>query len=267
MGYVFNFNDTLAFEEWISRQQNKAAVNLQVRLMLRMLQPEKGETLLDIGCGTGESLIPFINQGMQLTGIDPSPYMIDIARKKLQNRVDFHRGFAEELPFDDNAFNYTSLFTTLEFVENPYRALEEACRVAKDKIFIGVLNRYAIKGIERRVKGIFEETIFNKARFFSIWELKHIIQSILGNVPVSWRTVCQFPTISGDFLYRLEQSAITQRFPFGAFAGLVVTPIPRFRTRPLVLKYRRKPAGNPATGYIGVVRGVKNGSLTLGNNR
>ena len=183
MGYVFNFNDAIAYERWFNNKRNKTAADLEIRLMLNMLKPVRGETLLDIGCGTGKSLLPFFEKGLQVTGLDPSPYMIDLAKKKLGNRVDLHRGFAEDLPFDDNSFNYASFFTTLEFVQDPQKALEEACRVAKDKIFIGVLNRYALKGLERRVKGMFKESIFNKARFFSIWELKQIIRTILGDVP------------------------------------------------------------------------------------
>ena len=41
---------------------------------------------------------------------------------------------------------------TLEFVEDPKKAIEEVSRVTKDRIFIGVLNRYAIKGIQIRIK-------------------------------------------------------------------------------------------------------------------
>ena len=263
MGYVFNFNDAIAYERWFNNKRNKTAADLEIRLMLNMLKPVRGETLLDIGCGTGKSLLPFFEKGLQVTGLDPSPYMIDLAKKKLGNRVDLHRGFAEDLPFDDNSFNYASFFTTLEFVQDPQKALEEACRVAKDKIFIGVLNRYALKGLERRVKEMFEESIFNKARFFSIWELKQIIRTILGDVPLSWRTVCQFPSISGKIVYSIERSSIAQRCPFGAFAGMVVTPIPKFRTRPLPLKYKGKPANNTANGYAGVTRSQDNGSSAL----
>jgi len=248
MGYVFDFNDAKDYDQWFNNAQNRFAADLESRLMVDMLSPMRGEALLDVGCGTGASLLPFMEKGLNVTGLDPSPYMLDITLKSLGNRVDLYRGFAEDLPFDDNSFNYACLVTTLEFVDDPQKAIEEACRVAKDRIFIGVLNRYAIKGIERRVRGIFTKTIFNHAKFFSVWEIKQITQTILGRVPVSWRTVCQFPVKSVKFTHKVEQSRFVQRFPFGAFAGIVVSLVPRFRTRPLAMKYRQKNTVSTATG-------------------
>jgi hypothetical protein len=99
-------------------------------------------------------------------------------------------------------------------------------------LFIGVLNRYAIKGVERRVRGMFTPSIYNHARFFSVWQLKHMIYDLVGPVPIAWRTVCQLPLPSGKFAHSFEQPLL-QRCPFGAFAGMVVILVPRVRTRPL----------------------------------
>jgi ubiquinone/menaquinone biosynthesis C-methylase UbiE len=238
MGHVFDFNDARDYERWLHSPSRRFAAELESRLMLDLLNPLPGETLLDIGCGTGASLKPFLDFGLQVTGIDPSPYMLDIAIRQIKDRVDFYREYAEDLPFGDNSFNYAILVTTLEFVEAPHKAIEEACRVAKDRVFLGVLNRYAIKGIQRRVKGLFSPTIFNKARFFSVWEIKQMFNAHLGKTPMSWRTVCQLPTPPGGLMSRLERSRLVQRCPFGTFAGVVVSLVPRFRTRPLTLRYQ-----------------------------
>lgn len=248
MGYVFDFNDAVAYEKWFDNPRNRFVFELENRLMLDLLKPVQGETLLEIGCGTGAGLLTFIDTGVQVTGLDPSPYMLDIALKNVGNRADFHRGFAEDLPFEDNSFNYACLITTLEFVEDPKKAIEEASRVAKDKIFLGVLNRYALKGIQRRVKGVFTKTIYNRAHFFSIWELKQTVRSILGDVPISWRTVCHFPAATGWITRGMEQSAMLQRWPCGAFIGMVVTLVPRFKTRPLAVSIKVKHTTGAAAG-------------------
>lgn len=251
MGYVFDFLDAKRYNEWMQRQENRYAADLESHLMLGMLDPVAGESILDIGCGSGASVRPMLNKGLDVTGIDPSPYMLDILAETLGNRVALFRGFAEDLPFDDNSFNHAILFTSLEFVDDPQKALAEAFRVAKDRVFIGFLNRYALTGIGRRVKGIFTPTIYNRASFFSVWEIKNMVRKLMGPVPVCWRTVCQFPGSWGPWMKQIESSGLVQRFPFGTFAGMVVTLVPRLRTRPLAIRYEPKEVGGVTAGATG----------------
>jgi ubiquinone/menaquinone biosynthesis C-methylase UbiE len=152
MGYVFDFNDAMICEKWFLNSQNQAIADSQYHLMLEMLKAHPGQCILDIGCGLGKGLSFCHEKGMRVTGIDPSPYMLDIAKKNLGDHIELHRGKAENLPFDDNSFNYASLITSLEFVDDPQKALEEACRVAKDKIFIGIINRYTFKRFQYESK-------------------------------------------------------------------------------------------------------------------
>ncbi|MBC2715828.1 MAG: class I SAM-dependent methyltransferase [Desulfobacteraceae bacterium] len=236
MGYVFDFNDAVAYDQWLNKDGNQRIVDLENRLMVEMLHPRFGERLLDIGCGAGASLMPFIGKGIQLTGVDPSPYMLDIAKKKVGHRVDLHRAFAEDLPFEDNSFDYAALCLSLEFADDPRKALEEACRVAKDGVFVGALNKYALKAFQRRIRGIFKTTIYNRARFFSIGEIKYLFTSLLGDVPISWQTTCHFPGMTNSLIDRFENSGFARKSPFGAFAGILALPVPRFRTHPLKLK-------------------------------
>jgi SAM-dependent methyltransferase len=248
MGYVFDFKGAKKFHQWIQDPRAQMIIDLESRLMFDLLAPHPGETVLDIGCGTGQTLDRFIQHGINVTGIDPSVYMLDFAEQLIGQRADLHHGFAENLPFEDNAFNHAIFMTSLEFVEDPQKALAEACRVAKDRLFIGTLNRYAFKNIYRRVRGIFRNTIYNQARFFGVWELRQMIHELLGNVPVKWRTTCQLPSVSDGWRLQLEQSPWVQHCPFGAFMGMVVTLDPHFKTRPLPLKIQPKPTPKIVAG-------------------
>ena len=84
MGYVFNFNDALAYEQSLKTAANRTIADLENRLLIELLKPLPGKRVLDIGCGAGASLAPLLEAGLQATALDPSPYMLDIAKRKLR---------------------------------------------------------------------------------------------------------------------------------------------------------------------------------------
>jgi ubiquinone/menaquinone biosynthesis C-methylase UbiE len=243
MGYVFEYKVASQYDTWYQNPDNRFVADLENQLMLRLLEPAQGERVLDIGCGTGRHLEMFLEMGLDVTGLDPSPHMLGIAGKKLGHRAELHQGVAEDLPFEDNSFDIATLVTSLEFVDDVDKALEEACRVAESRIFLGVLNRYAIKGIERRLRGIFSESVYNRARFFSVWQAKQHFVQILGNTPLKWGTVLHLPVSLRKYTHRLEQWPFSWKCPFGCFIGMVVTLVPRFQTQNIPIEYVGQPKG------------------------
>ncbi len=249
MGYIFDFKDAGTYDAWFDQDKNRYCLELEIKLLLNFLSVKKGQRILDIGCGTGISLEPLLNKGLNLTGIDPSLYMLDIASKKLGNQVALHRGLAEDLPFDDNEFDSVFFFTSLEFTERPGKAIEEACRVAKNTLVICVLNRYAPINLFRRFKSFFvHSSIYRHAHFFGIYELKHILHAILGKVPVKWRTTAQLPFVRGKVPFFIENLTLIQKSFFGTFIAMKIKPVPTFRTRPMALRIKEPKVYNPATG-------------------
>ena len=92
MGYVFDFQDARAYAQWAALGYNQDAAALEHQLMLNLLSPSPGESVLDIGCGAGFSAKPLLEMGLNVTGLDPSPYMLDLCLKTLKERVDLYRG-------------------------------------------------------------------------------------------------------------------------------------------------------------------------------
>jgi len=243
MGYVFEYKEARHYDAWYQKPHNRFVVDLEDRLLLKLLEPARGERILDIGCGTGRHLEMFLGMGLDATGLDPSPHMLGVAGKRLGHRVELHQGVAEDLPFEDNSFDIATLVTSLEFVDDVDKALEEACRVTEGRVFLGVLNRYAIKGIERRVRGIFSESVYNRARFFSVWEAKQKMVQIVGKAPLEWGTVLHLPISLRKYTHRLEKWPFLWKCPFGCFIGMVVTVVPRYQTRNIPIEYVRQPKG------------------------
>lgn len=102
-----------------------------------LLKP--GENLLDVGCGTGGVTIPAkerIGQNGTVAGIDPSPEMIAVARKKAERAgldIEFRIGVIESLPYPDASFDVVT--SSLMMHHLPYdvqvKGLAEVYRVLK----------------------------------------------------------------------------------------------------------------------------------------
>jgi SAM-dependent methyltransferase len=87
--------------------------------------------LLDIGCGTGNSFLPMLERGWQVTGCDISAAMVELARGKVGDRVALSVADMRELPvfgeFDlawalDDAVNYLLTNEELELALRGMRA-------------------------------------------------------------------------------------------------------------------------------------------------
>jgi ubiquinone/menaquinone biosynthesis C-methylase UbiE len=50
-----------------------------------LLGDARGKTVLDLGCGTGENIVPLVERGARVTGIDISPDLIALAQQRLKD--------------------------------------------------------------------------------------------------------------------------------------------------------------------------------------
>ena len=222
MKLAFDHRCAQHFDEWYERPGGAQALKLERALIQRYLEPRPGERLLDIGSGTGIHLAWLKELGLQVTGMDPSPYMLEQARNRLRGGADLHLGWAEHIPFDDDEFELSTLINTLEFAEDLEKALSEAFRVTRRRVVLGVLNKYALMAMQRRLRGLLEDTIYRQARFFGVWELKEMIKKILGPTPVDWATALFFPLTFMKVTGSVERSPMFQQNPLGAFIVMKV---------------------------------------------
>ena len=255
MGFVFDQQAARRQEAWFQTETGRDVLRLQTGLVMRLLRPLPGERVLDVGCGSGLHLQAFKRKGLDVTGLDPSPDMIDLARKRLGNQAELYPGQAEDLPFEDNAFDVVCLITALEFVDDAEAALAEALRVARSRVFCGVLNSLSLTAVGRRLGGLFRDNIYNQARFFSLWELYGLIRHAAGPAPIRWASVGLLPPALAQRAFSFEDRPMVQRNPFGAFLGLSVqvtyTWRANFLTADAGLKMRPKTAPTPTPTTCG----------------
>lgn len=111
---------------------------LQQEIVGRYINP--GDHVLDIGCGTGTFAIACAEKGASVVGIDVSPQMLAVAKRKIEKRgltakVQLREMSAIEMDtaFADRSFDkVVSVLVFSEFYrdERSY-VLREACRVLK----------------------------------------------------------------------------------------------------------------------------------------
>ncbi len=247
MGLIFDQNTLGFYDTWRQSHQSRTIDRSIEPLVVSLLDPRPGDRVLDIGCGTGNHLIMFSKMGLDVSGVDASPQMLEKARARLGHKSNFKIGMAEDLPFDDNEFDLAVLINTLEFMDNPLSALREAGRVARKKIFIGVLNSFSWNGFLKTIQGYFGDPLFGQAKLYNLWQLKSLLQLAYGPVPISWQCIRVFPTCFEDFL-SLDGDTIGSKSPFGFFLGLSATLVYHYKTDNLPLKVRLKTARQSLMG-------------------
>jgi ubiquinone/menaquinone biosynthesis C-methylase UbiE len=103
------------------------------KLRKQMLADVRGK-VLDVGVGTGKNL-PYFPQGIDLTGIDISPKMLEKARKRAKRlgiNFDFEVMDVEDLRFPDSTFDFVVVTFVFCSVTDPVKGLRELARVVKD---------------------------------------------------------------------------------------------------------------------------------------
>ena len=100
------------------------------------LDKNKNNSILDLGCGTGDIISNIIkskkNLKFQAYLVDPNIKMIEEGKKKLkQKNLIWLSSYGENLPFKNNKFDLVTMAFSLRNVENIKKTLNEVNRVLK----------------------------------------------------------------------------------------------------------------------------------------
>ncbi|MFQ5642264.1 MAG: class I SAM-dependent methyltransferase [Thiogranum sp.] len=145
-------DDPAAYEAWYHTARGRWIAEREFRLLQELLTPEPGATLLDVGCGSGHFSRRFAQHGLAVTGLDPDSASLAFAGTRGQG-IRYLQGSALELPFADNSFDYTSAVTSLCFIPDPVRALQEMWRVTRNAVVLGLLNRHSLLHRKKQGRG------------------------------------------------------------------------------------------------------------------
>jgi len=93
--------------------------------------PADGGPVLDVATGTGLVAERLLRAGHRVTGLDQSPQMLAVARRRFGDAVELVEGSADALPFADASFDHLTFTYLLRYVDDPAGVLVELARVVR----------------------------------------------------------------------------------------------------------------------------------------
>lgn len=132
-------NDVLKAVLYENKWRSRYEDFMERRALQRVLKISSGLKVLDVGCGAGRWLVRFAREGADVTGIDYSPEMINVVRKRCQEeslKADLQVTKALEIDTPDKSFDVVIAIVTLLHVidgDELTRTIRELTRVTKIK--------------------------------------------------------------------------------------------------------------------------------------
>jgi demethylmenaquinone methyltransferase / 2-methoxy-6-polyprenyl-1,4-benzoquinol methylase len=116
------------------------------RRVVRLARSQPGQRALDLCCGTGDLALALAARGAEVTGLDFSEPMLEVARNRTSRsplgaslRPRFIRADAQRLPFPDNSFDIVTVGYGLRNLVSWETGLAEMTRVARPRARLLVL--------------------------------------------------------------------------------------------------------------------------------
>lgn len=202
-----------AYDAWYTTPRGRWIGDREFDLLRTMLEPRPGETLLDVGCGTGYFTRRLAREaGLQVTGIEIDPDMIAFAREQAPE-IEFVLADMKHLPFADASFDHIIAVTSLCFVTDEGQAIREMGRIARCRLALGLLNRRSLLYLQKR-----HARSYTGARWHSRSEARALLANTgCGNVAVSSAVFVP----GGGIPARMIEHCLPARSPFGGFLTVV----------------------------------------------
>ena len=131
------------------------------RALIEKMNCSESDRVLEIGIGTGSSF-EYYPKKTNVVGIDISPDMLDIAKKKIKKNNIPNKSISlmdgEALSFPDNSFNKVVAMYVISVTQNPEKLINEMKRVCKSNGDIYIVNHFSSEKDNLLIK-VFEKSL------------------------------------------------------------------------------------------------------------
>ena len=205
--------DPARYDAWYDSRKGAWVLRRETGLLLDLLRPSPGMSLLDVGSGTGRFTREFADSRLRVTGLEPDPDMLCFARSKHRD-LPFLRGDALTLPFREQSFDFVAAVTSLCFVSDPEAALGQMWRVARIGVVAGLLNRRSLLYRRKASRGGYAGARWDTPEAARNWGA-HLDPPAGG---ARWGTAVLLP--GGSAVARLLDPLPPRRLPWGSFQAV-----------------------------------------------
>ena len=203
------------YEAWYHTARGKWIAGVEWNLLIGLMQASAGNTLLDVGCGTGHFSRRFAEIGLKVTALDSDQVALDYARQQSED-IHYLHATALSLPFSNDSFDYVSAITSLCFVEPPQQALQEMWRVTRRGLLLGLLNKHSLLYWQKRHSRSYAGSRWDRIAVVKKWAKS--LDPEPSRISVSNGVLVAG---SGKFS-RLVENSLGILLPFGAFIAAYI---------------------------------------------
>lgn len=165
------------YDNWYYTPRGTWIGNCETKLLFDALRPELGESLLDVGCGTGYFTRRMTQRiGGNVIGIDINEKWVRFAYKKGLGKTFYAVADARKLPFGDAAFDMVISVAAICFIPNIRAAISEIIRVTRRCFAIGLLNRHSLLWLKKGKSG--GSGSYRGARWHSVNEVLYMFDGL-----------------------------------------------------------------------------------------
>jgi ubiquinone/menaquinone biosynthesis C-methylase UbiE len=226
--------ESISNEALMSGALHRADKHFRMRVLsavfnLLPVEELNGKRVLDVGGGPASYTSSLARLVSDATCLDFSSAMLSKGKKRtkaLKMQIEFIRANAENLPFNENSFNYVTAFATLHHVPDWRTCLRDMIRVTKEKVIVVEPNGASLPHLANEVIALYRPRIkkwritgewrIREPHHLLPWEIRQLFRELgliniqlkfLGFVPEVW----PIPNFALKFLALVEK--ICERIP------------------------------------------------------
>ena len=204
--------DAAAYDSWYATARGRWIGETEYALLCRALASAPGDSLLDVGCGTGYFTRRFAREHLRVTGLDPDAAMLRFAAAHGAAGERYLYGDARALPFPARSFDLCISITALCFIDEQARAVAEILRVTRRRFALGLLNRDSLLYLQK--SGTAGAGAYRGAH----WHTEAEVRRLFDGLPVTQlalRTAIFLP--GGSRFAQLCERVLPGTVPWGSF--------------------------------------------------